>query len=129
MSATFSWRSPRWSRPLAAGALVFALAGMVAVKLMRVQHKEDRTKLDRFHALLGSIHDRRAVVFVRYSPGHDAHVTFVRNVPNLAEERVWVVYDRGEAENARLLAHAPERKAYLFDEWQKRIYIYDPLAP
>jgi hypothetical protein len=128
-SATFSWGSPRWSRPLVTGALILAVAGMGAVKLMRVQHKEDRTKLARFYALLESIHDPRAVVFVRYAPTHDPHAAFVRNVPNLAEERIWVVYDRGEAENARLLALAPGRKAYLFDEHQKSIYIYDPLAP
>ncbi len=128
LSATFSWRSPRWSRPLVIGAIVLAVAGMGAVKLMRGEHKEDRTKLARFSALLASIHDPKAVVFVRYSPAHDAHAAFVRNVPDLEEEQIWVVYDRGDVENARLLAHAPGRKAYLFDEHQRRIYIYDPLA-
>jgi len=124
-SATFSWRSPRWSRPLFAGALVLAVAGMGAVNLMRGQHKEDRTKLARFYALLESIHDRQAMVFVRYSPAHDPHTAFVRNVPNLETERIWVVYDRGEAENARLMARAPERKAYLFDELHRQIFVYD----
>jgi hypothetical protein len=109
-----------------AGALVIALAGVGAVKLMRSQHRDDRTKLARFHALLRTIHDERAIMFVRYSPMHDSHVAFVRNVANLDEERVWVVYDRGEAENGRLLAKAPGRKAYLFDEQQGRTYIYEP---
>ena len=129
MSATFTWRSPRWSRPLVAGALVIALAGLGAVKLMRGQHRDDRKKLDGFHALLRTIRDKRAIMFVRYSPMHDSHVALVRNVPNLDDEQVWVVYDRGDAENARLLAKAPDRKAYLFDEQQGRTYIYEPRSP
>lgn len=128
MSPTFGWRSPRWSRAMCAGALVLAVAGMGAAKLIRAQHIDDSRTLRRFYALLGSIHDRRAVVFVRYSPMHDAHAAFVRNVANLEREPIWVVYDRGAAENAQLLAHAPERKAYLFDELQGRTYIYDPAA-
>jgi hypothetical protein len=128
MSPTFDWRSPRWSRAIFTGALVLAMAGLGAVKLMRAQHADDQRKLRRFYALLETIHDRRAVVFVRYSPMHDAHTALVRNVANLADERIWVVYDRGEAENARLLALAPERKAYLFDEFHGRTYIYDPRA-
>jgi hypothetical protein len=127
-AATFGWRSPRWSRAIFAGTLVLAVAGLGAVKLIQAQHRDDQGKLRRFYALLATIHDRRAVVFVRYSPMHDAHVALVRNVANLADERIWVVYDRGEVENARLLTHAPERKAYLFDELHGRTYIYDPLA-
>ncbi len=127
-SSTFDWRSARWSGPIVAGALVMALAGVGAVKLMRAQHTDDQKKLKRFYSLLASIHDLRAVVFVRYSPMHDAHTAFVRNVANLADERIWVVYDRGEAENARFLARAPDRKAYLFDEQQGRTYLYDPLT-
>ena len=83
-----------------AGALVIALAGVGAVKLMRSQHRDDRRSWLRFHALLGTIHDERAIMFVRYSPMHDSHVALVRNVANLDEEQVWVVYDRGDAENA-----------------------------
>ena len=52
----------------------------------------------------------------------------MRNTANPAAERVWVVYDRGDAENARLLSLAPERQAYLFDELKGRTYAYDPRA-
>jgi hypothetical protein len=55
-------------------------------------------------------------------------MALVRNVANLSKERIWVVYDRGDAENARLNALAPERKAYLYDEAQDEIHLYDPLA-
>ena len=126
MSATFSWRSPRWTGALLASGLVFALPGAVALRLIHAQHVSDRKYLVRFGTLLQSIRDHRAVVFVRHAPTHDEHVTFVRNSAYPVDERVWVVYDRGETENARLLDFAPDRKAYLFDEVQGRTYLYDP---
>jgi hypothetical protein len=95
---------------------------------MRVQHGADRRYLVRFDNLMKSIHDPRAVVFVRYAAEHNANTTFVRNVASPSDERVWVVYDRGDAENARLLALAPGRTGYLFDEQNGRIYSYEPLA-
>ena len=42
---------------------------------------------------------------------------------------VWAVYDRGFRENVRLLAIAPGRAAYLFDETRDRTLPYDPSAP
>ena len=127
-SPSFHWRSPRWSRALVAGALALAMPGAVALGMLHRQHIIDRKFLVRFDALLEAIHDPRAVVFVRYAPTHNANATFVRNVADLAKERVWVVYDRGDSENARLLALAPERKAYLFDESKGHTSSYDPLA-
>jgi hypothetical protein len=56
-----------------------------------------------------------AIVFVRYAASHNDGLSLVRNAPNLDEAPVWTVYDRG-AENARLMALAPERVPYLFDE-------------
>jgi hypothetical protein len=127
-SAMFDWRSPRWSRALAAGALVFAVTGILALRVLHHQHSDDRRRLEAFGELRDSIPGTRAVLFVRYAPTHDQHTAFVRNVAKLSEERVWVVYDRGESENARLLARAPERKAYLYDEVHGQAYEYNPLA-
>ena len=120
------WRSRRWLRALACGTALLALPGLVALRKVRAQHIGDRLFLAQFNALLSSIHDERAVLFVRHSGMHNPHRAFVRNVADLDRERVWVVYDRGEAENARLLARAPGRTAYLFDEEERRTYIYDP---
>lgn len=122
----FGWRSPRWSRALVSGACILALPGAVALQVIHGQHIGDRKFLTRFDHLLASIHDERAIVFVRYAGTHNPHVTFVRNTANPEQERIWVVYDRGEIENARLLALAPERTAYLFDEIRGRTYLYDP---
>jgi len=128
MSRVFHWRSPRWNRALGAGALALVVPGVVALGMMRVQHGADRLYLVRFDNLIKSIHDRRAVVFVRYAPTHNANTTFVRNVASPSDERVWVLYDRDDAENAGLLALAPGRVGYLLDEQNGRIYSYEPLA-
>ena len=125
---TFDWRSPRWTRALLLGAMILALPGVVALQIIHGQHISDKAKLMRFYQLLSTIHDDRAVMFVRHSSMHDPHVQFVQNTAHPSTERVWVVYDRGDRENARLLAYAPERKAYLFDELSGRTYVYDPRA-
>ncbi|HEX5437066.1 MAG TPA: glycosyltransferase family 39 protein [Gemmatimonadaceae bacterium] len=76
-----------------------------------------------FRTLIASIPTPRSIVFVRYAPNHVGHFSLIRNTPDLARARTWVVYDRG-AEDARLLALAPDRVAYLFDEAH---HIIEPL--
>ena len=46
--------------------------------------------------LLSSIPDEKAIVFVRYAPGHDAASELITNEPDLNSARVRIVYDRGE---------------------------------
>jgi hypothetical protein len=128
-AASFNWRSPRLARPLVIGALGLALPGLISLRIIHGQHIGDRKFLTRFDALLESIHDQRAVVFVRYAGSHNPHVSFVRNVANPDAERIWVVYDRGDAENAKFLAAAPGRASYLFDELRGKTFVYDPTAP
>lgn len=125
-AASHGWLSHRYTGPLAVGALVLALPGLAALRLIHVQHLTDGRVLAQFSALLSSVPGGKSVMFVRYAADHDAHVTFVRNSANAAQERIWVVYDRGEIENAQFLDHVPDRKAYLFDEAQGRTYSYDP---
>ena len=128
-AAMFDWTSVRYTRALVSTGLVLTLPGLVALQLVHRQHIDDRKYLVAFDGLLASIPDRRAIVFVRYSPAHDPHVSLVRNSADPGDERIWVVHDRGDRDNARLLALAPERKAYLFDDAFGRTYAYDPLAP
>lgn len=125
-NATFNWRSPRWTRALVTGSVVLLLPGLVTLKAFRGQHIVDRRFLSRFARQVGDIPATRAILFVRQSPEHSGHVTYVHNVADLAHERVWVVYDRGSAENAKLLALAPGRTAFLFDEVIGRAAPYTP---
>lgn len=113
---TIGWRAPRLANLAATGALLFLpAAGMVvrvARHLQHIQHVARQVFNDR----VATIGAPRAVVFVRYAATHDPHVSFVRNSADPERERVWVAYDRGPADNVRLLAHVPDRVPYLFDE-------------
>ena len=122
------WQSHQWTTALAAGALILCVPGYAATKNIRRQHVNNRVNLVQFARLRASIPGQRALLFVRHSPWHNPHETLVQNVANPAAERLLVVYDRGDAENARLLAQLPDRTPYLFDEANSRVARYDPRA-
>jgi hypothetical protein len=105
-------------RVLAAVMIVAAaatLAGGAVARQVRAKIDSDHAYYDAFANALSRIPDTRAIVFVRYSDKHPDGLSFVRNVPELETAHVWTVYDRG-ADDARLLALAPERVPYVFDE-------------
>lgn len=66
-----------------------------------------------------------SIVFIRYSREHDLNRSLIANEPDLTRAHAWLVYDRGE-ENPRLMALAPERKAWLYEEERRR---FIPLGP
>jgi hypothetical protein len=68
-----------------------------------------------FSELLAKIPDRKAVVFVRYAPDADVHLSLTNNEPDPLTARVWAVHDLGD-ENLRLLEAAPDRTPYLYEE-------------
>lgn len=122
----FTWRSARWTMPLVASTLVLAVPGLIAIQKLRREHVKIRADQTRFAEMRESIPDRKAVLFVHYKPAHNPNISFVQNVVDPAAERVWVVFDRGPAENARLMAQDPERVAYIYDENQDATFRYDP---
>lgn len=65
-------------------------------------------------AAIESIPSGRAIVFVRYAPGHNPNRAVTQNEADLESAERWIVHDRG-AHNAELQALAPDRAAYLFD--------------
>ena len=68
-----------------------------------------------FAKTLSRIPSARSIVFVRYPSYHSWRRSLIANEPDLDRARVWIVHDRGP-DNARLLAFAPDRDAYLYDE-------------
>jgi hypothetical protein len=74
---------------------------------------------ESFHNLLAQIPDRKAVVFVRYAPNADVHLSLTNNEPDAAAARVWAVHDLGD-ENLKLLQAAPDRTPYLYEELPDR---------
>jgi hypothetical protein len=116
---------------LATAMLVLAAtaAGRGVLSQVRTQIDADHQFHEAFDTLVGSIADPSAVVFVRYGPDHNDGLSLVRNAAARDDAPVWTVYDRGPA-NARLLAMAPQRVPYLFDEtsWTLR-RLQRPAAP
>jgi hypothetical protein len=107
---------------LAACSLVFLIGKGTLEEREIKRHQEDPFR--RFEERIATIEEPRAIVFVRYAPNHNAHLSLITNPPGLAASRRWIVYDRG-ADNARLLAIDPSRAAYLYDEETGRLW---PLA-
>jgi hypothetical protein len=106
------------------GAATLVVAGVAiaamwwAVPTLRAERDLDMIEIDYHRAVesvFAQIHDPKAIVFVRYGPGHNPNMSLVHNVADPAHERLWIVYDRG-AENARLMRLARDRVPYLFDE-------------
>jgi hypothetical protein len=123
MATLIPWRDRR-DCPQGVGAeaspAILMLAGVVLLSaplhlvearrnydILSAYHREFRQKLSAIEA--------PAIVFVRYSPRHRFHQSLVSNPPDLDRAPVWVVYDRGPG-NARLMAIAPGRTAYLYRE-------------
>jgi hypothetical protein len=69
----------------------------------------------RFEAQVAQLPAPQAIVFVRYGARHSPHRSLVVNRADWPTAHAWIVYDRGP-ENARLLALAPSRRAYLYDQ-------------
>jgi hypothetical protein len=107
--------APRSSVAMLALALATCVPGAMTLRLLREQVNGDRAYFERFDAAVRGIRDERAIVFVRYGPTHNDNMSLVRNPANHDEARVWIAHDRG-ADNARLIAAAKNRRAYLFDE-------------
>ena len=122
--APSDWRSPRWTAAVLTATVILCVPGYAASNNVRRQLIGNRRHLVEFARLRESIPGRRAVLFVRHSPWHNPHETFVQNVPDPVSARLLVVYDRGDAENARLLALMPDRRPYLFDEDARRVGRY-----
>ena len=70
---------------------------------------------ESFKGLVGQIPDKKAIVFVRYAPDADVHLSLTNNEPDPTSARVWAVHDLGP-ENLKLLQAAPDRVPYLYEE-------------
>ena len=122
LSGAMARRWPRQSlnrRTLQRSVFALAAACLVAPGLARIApyrraHQAQRTYRDRFERLVAGLPAHPSIVFVQYAPGHGEE-RLVENVPDLSAARTWIVHDRG-AEDARLLAAAPGRLAYLYRE-------------
>jgi hypothetical protein len=118
-------RAPAVAAAVAMGAVVLsAMDGTTA----RRNGAITRSAQEHFQTRIAALPDSAAVVFVRYAPSHDHHRSLVVNEADLARQRVWVVYDRGD-ENEQLRRLAPQRSAYLYDEASDSVIALRSRAP
>jgi hypothetical protein len=94
---------------LVGGGVISCARGKDRLASTRAVFVRFQTLLERLPA------SQRTVVFVRYAPTHDPTRSFVRNPSDFTTARHWIVHDRGD-DNRALLALAPSRVPYLFDE-------------
>jgi hypothetical protein len=126
-----SQENPRTVSPRAAGAsLILVVAtlflGYFIIRETRYRSLKMRRYQGQFVSTLGVLPADKAIVFVRYAPWHNPHLSLIYNDPDLANSKRWIVYDRGPVENAQLMKLAPNRKAFLYDEEHGVIGYYAP---
>jgi hypothetical protein len=104
--------------------LLLVAAGLAILPLperldqIRLNLEVAREPIRRFQAATAGI-DTPSVVFVRYALGHRMHRSLIQNPADYASALVWTAYDRG-ADNARLVALAGGRAAFVYDErWER----------
>jgi hypothetical protein len=104
----------RWAAAVfvCGAACVLAVRDLVALDRALARRREYGRG---FSTLVQRIPERKAIVFVRYAPDHYIHRSLIANEPDWERAHAWIAYDRGP-DNARLVAVAPDRTPYIFDE-------------
>lgn len=112
-------------------ATLMALASFCAILPLPRHVSETRLNLEvarepflRFQAATAGV-KTPAIIFVRYALGHRMHRSLIQNPADYATAPIWTVYDRG-TENALLIAAAPGREAWIYDERWERL---EPAVP
>jgi hypothetical protein len=123
-------RQLRLAPPQAAVAAV--LAGLVLLlplhaEVARAKAYQLRNRLQRtqFTATTALLPGRRTMVFVHYAPNHSVNNALIENQADLANAKTWLVHDLGVADTA-LLAKAPDRTPYMYDEYSDLFYRLTP---
>lgn len=125
--AGFGRRVPgeRWRDQAAAVGLMGVLAVMAPVLATQVVEggaaaKARRSYHESFRSVVSAI-ETPAIVFIRYAPWHNIHLSLITNPPSYEDAEIWTVYDRG-VDNVRLLKAVPHRIPYLFDEASGKLF-------
>jgi hypothetical protein len=123
------WKGRRPAAPaVAPRAMLAALACCVLVApamlktaaQTRLWYMSSTRQRREFAAVVSRLPRQPAIVFVRYGPNHSPHFGLTMNSADWQHAPAWVVYDMGE-KSSELMALAPDRHAYLFDEANGRM--------
>jgi hypothetical protein len=110
-------------------AVALGLPGLVRIPMTVSHYQGEVVYQRRFGQALQLVEANRqkAIVFVEYGPGHNAHFSLVRNVPSLTDAQTWIAYDRGR-DDLRLMRLAPDRRGYIYHADQGTLTQLPPLA-
>lgn len=108
---------PGGPRRLAAACLTIVAAALVARDAVVARGVLARvaSRTVAFRAAVARLPRTPNIVFVRYAEGRNMHLSLVANDGVLDRATSWIVHDRG-AEDLQLMAAAPDRTPYVFDE-------------
>lgn len=109
--AKVGWR-PRWLAPIAIVAVVAVAADTASARSILGRVASHTVE---FRGGVASLPKSPNVVFVRYAPQRNMHISLVTNEGVLDNARSWIVHDRG-ADDIRLIGMAKGRTPYLYDE-------------
>ncbi len=105
---------------------------VVAAALLMTDVKTARDTLSRvsaesriFREAVARLPKKPNVVFVKYSPTRNMHISLVDNRGMLPDAESWIVHDRGP-DDLRLYAAAAGRTAYVFNEATGRFFEAKP---
>lgn len=103
--------------PMAMTAMSAAFLVLVAMDVLSARETLGRVgaRTYEFRKGVAALEAKPNIVFVRYAERRNMHLSLVANDGDLARAESWIVHDRG-AENAKLMAAAPGRAAFLYDE-------------
>jgi len=100
------------------GLLLFTFLALPARADIRRMHTEQivrRGYQAQFAAGVARLPEHKTIVFIRYLPLHNFNLSLIANQADLPNARAWLVYDRGD-ENQALMKLAPDRVPYLYDD-------------
>lgn len=112
--------------PQAAVAAVIAgvlLLQPLHAEVTRAKRYQYRTRVNRAHLaeMTALLPGAQTMVFVHYGSNHSVNDALISNDADLANTKTWLVHDLGVADTA-LLARAPDRTPYLYDEHSEIFY-------
>ena len=113
--------------PRAGGARLFAglailYSGIPVLTETRAEIQQAQQPFLEFdQRVAAAIPTGRAIVFLRYTPRHNPHVSFLRNVADPEVTRVLTALDLGATQRSAVRRGYPDRRPYLWDEASGRI--------
>jgi len=109
-----------WARGLVSLAILYS--GAPGLTEAREENQEAQRPFREFdQQVAAAIPTGRAIVFLRYAPRHNPHVSFHRNVADPEVTRVLTALDLGTTQRAAVGRAYPDRRPYLWDEASGRI--------